>query len=463
MPITQRYEPAFPLSDLIEHPDNPRHGDEAAIDESMAAHGFYGAVLAQASTNQIIAGNHRARVARRRGESSVPVLFLDVDDDQARRLLLVDNRTNDTATYDNTELVRLLGEIDRTEIGLAGTGYEDDDLALLLAQLETPAADEEPSTEWDAPAHTRSGDLWLLGEHRLVCGDCRDPEVVASALDGGTINIAFTSPPYADRRKYDESSGFVPISPDDYVEWFEPVAANVAAHLAPDGSWFVNIKPGVTPDGLDTETYVLDLVLTHRRRWGWHWATEFCWERIGTPGRYTRRFKNGFEPIYQFTRNDWKTRPQAVSTPSDDVPQPYHLGHVGRMNVRGRRGGSPLDERRQGQGRNAPQINEFIGSGWALPSNRLPTFMTSHESTGHAAAFPVGLPAWFCRAYSDPGDLVYDPFGGSGSTLLAAHETLRRGVTVELSPAYCDTICLRFERTTGIAPVRDGTPVSFLT
>src|SRR3954469_8056045 len=109
--LDQRYDPAFPIDQLVEHPDNPRRGDEAAIEASMAAHGFFGAVLVQASTGRIIAGNHRTRVARRTGAETIPVLFVDVDDDQARRLLLADNRTNDLATYDDRELAALLEDL----------------------------------------------------------------------------------------------------------------------------------------------------------------------------------------------------------------------------------------------------------------------------------------------------------------------------------------------------------------
>src|ERR1700759_1269227 len=72
--------------------------------------------------------------------------------------------------------------------------------------------------------------------------------------------------------------------------------------------------------GLDTELYVVDLVLAHAREWGWHFATEFCWERVGVPKGVTQRFKNQFEPIYQFVRNRWKMRPEAVRHGSDSVP-----------------------------------------------------------------------------------------------------------------------------------------------
>lgn len=135
--IAQKYKPAFPLDDLVEHPDNPRRGNEAAIEASMAAHGFYGAVLVQASTYRILAGNHRTRVARRLGEKTVPVLLVDVDDDHARRLMLVDNRTGDFAGYDDRELAALLEDLAGNG-GLEGTGFGDEDLAGLLARLAPP-------------------------------------------------------------------------------------------------------------------------------------------------------------------------------------------------------------------------------------------------------------------------------------------------------------------------------------
>ena len=159
--MKQDYRPEFPIDELVEHPDNPRRGNEAAIDASMEAHGFYGAVVVQASTRRILAGNHRTRVARRRGETTVPVLLLDVDDDQARRVLLVDNRTNDLAVYDDDELSRLLEELAATPLALAGTGFED--LAALLADIPdfTPVEDAkrlDQPTEISCPA---CGHRWV--------------------------------------------------------------------------------------------------------------------------------------------------------------------------------------------------------------------------------------------------------------------------------------------------------------
>lgn len=465
--VAQRYDPAFPIDELVEHPDNPRRGDEAAIEASMEHHGFYGSVLVQASTNRLIAGNHRTRVARRRGETTVPALLLDVDDDQARRILLVDNRTNDTAGYDDAELARLLADLAAHDGALVGTGFTDADLAKLLADLETPAPAEVDAPAEPAPALTAPGDIWQLGAHRIICGSCHDPDVVARLLGGARVNVAFTSPPYAEQREYDEASGFVPIKPAQFVDWFEPVQANVAGHLADDGSWFVNIKPPAA--GLDTDLYVFDLVIAHVRRWGWHFATEFCWERNGVPKSVTRRFKNQFEPVYQFARGAWKMRADSVRHHSDNVPVAGGPG-VGDTSWAGAQGGNGAmfgnakHSKRAGdtQGDSSYALAQAIAPGMAYPGNRLPTFAGTHDAVGHAAAFPVGLPAWFARAYSDPGDTLFDPFTGSGSSLLAAQQTGRIGFGCELSPAYVDMTCLRFERATGLVPVRNGESVSFV-
>lgn len=106
-------------------------------------------------------------------------------------------------------------------------------------------------------------------QHKLLCGDSRKPEDVARLFDGAKANIAITSPPYASQRKYDESSGFRPIHPDAYVEWFKAVADAVASVLAPDGSYFLNVKEHV--DDGERSLYVMDLVLAHKRLWNWRY------------------------------------------------------------------------------------------------------------------------------------------------------------------------------------------------
>ncbi len=190
--------------------------------------------------------------------------------------------------------------------------------------------------------------------------------------------------------------------------------------------------------------YVFDLVTAHVRQWGWKFAEEFCWERNGIPQKVTRRFKNNFEPVYQFTVGEWKFRPESVQHPSEGVPVPQGVG-AGDTNA----------AKRQGTGRCAVDGNA-LEAGPAYPSNRLPSFAGSHDALGHPAAFPVGLPSFFIKAFSDEGDLVFDPFLGSGTTMLAAHQLGRVCYGIEISPAYC-AVTLQRMKDAGLEPKRAGT------
>jgi site-specific DNA-methyltransferase (adenine-specific)/site-specific DNA-methyltransferase (cytosine-N4-specific) len=310
---------------------------------------------------------------------------------------------------------------------------------------------------------TVPGDLWVMGRHRLLCGDCRNYSSIERLIGGGKVNLVFTSPPYAEQRNYDESSGFKPIPPDDYVGWFRDIAINIRTILETDGSYFLNIKPSC--DGLDTYLYVFDLVIAHVRDWQFHFATEFCWERPGVPKSVTQRFKNQFEPIYQFSIDRWKMRPESVRHESDNVPMAGGPG-VGNTGWADKQGGNgPIfgaaKKRKHGvRGKVGEEIQgtkgEYIGAGMAYPGNRLPTFSSTHQATGHTAAFPVGLPNFFIKAFTDPGDAVFDPFMGSGSTLIAADQNGRAGLGTEISPAYCDVIISRWQNFTGKQATLDG-------
>jgi len=443
------------LTELVSHPSNPRQGDVGAIIQSIESNGWYGTLVAQISTGHVLVGNHRLQAAIHCGIDRVPVHWVDVDDDTAHRILLADNRTTDLATYDDHALADLLAEMGKNG-NLEGTGYDGDDLDDLLAELDQsfqqPDDTDLPEPLAEVPRIAKPGDIWLLGNHRVMCGDSRNPDDVARLLNGQQINLAVTSPPYADRRKYDEDSPFQPIPPDQYVDWYQPIADNILHHLTDDGSYFMNIKAG--SNGLSMETYVMDLVNAHYTRWGWNIATEYCWERNGVPMKPARRFKNGFEPVYQFTRpgEEWRFNPDAVTYESERVPQALGPG-AGDTNWAKLQGSSNAE--RQGQ----PGFDFKIRSepGLAYPSNRLPTFASSHEATGHGAAFPVGLPEFFIKAYTDDNDIVYDPFCGSGSTILAADANNRRGHGIEISPIYVDIICNRYQRHTDTKPILERT------
>lgn len=494
--MAQRKLVYMPVDDVLEADRNPKGHAEQVIASSIDRFGFVEIPVLDDRTGKLVGGHGRLYDVQRRREAgekppegvvvkagvwTMPVVrgYSSRSDEEAHALGIALNRAGEKGGWKTDELFDMLTEFEQASTDdvdlMLGLGFDSSDLDQMRAEIEARTMERDTtggghvdkrrvSVPEPGSEVTERGDVWILGEHRVMCGDCRDAADVARLFVDDRIAVAFTSPPYADRRDYDETSGFKPIPPDEYVDWYAPVAANIAAHLADDGSSFVNIKAQVTPDGLDTELYVLDLVIAHAREWGWHFVTEFCWERAGVPRNVTRRFKNQFEPIFHFARGDrWKMRPDHVRMPSDSVPK------AGRPDdVEG------ADEWQadwtQTQGGEGESIFEakaragWSGPGLAYPGNRLPTFAGSHEATGHAAAFPVGLPAWFVRAYTDPGDVVYDPFVGSGSTLLAAAQESRRGRGMELSRGYVDVVCARWQLATGDVPVRESTgePVDVL-
>lgn len=136
--IEQEFDPAIPVSTLSEHPENPRRGDSKAVNESIATNGFYGAILVQRSTGRVLAGHTRLKAAKQSGATSVPGIWLDVNDTQAKRILLADNRTSDLAYYDDDALFAVLGSILEDDSSLKGTGYDDATYRLLLRNDTEP-------------------------------------------------------------------------------------------------------------------------------------------------------------------------------------------------------------------------------------------------------------------------------------------------------------------------------------
>jgi len=444
----------WPLKRLVPNPRNPRTHSDAQIAQiagSILAFGFNSPILIDSRSN-IIAGHGRYLAALKLGLDTVPVIALDhLSEIEKRAYILADNKLSELGGYDDEVLRRELAELRDAEIDLGGLGFSDDELRVLLADAEVPDADagaqEEEIPEAPAEPVTRPADIWCIGKHRLICGDCRDRDVVMRLFEGTQANLAFTSPPYATQREYDATSGFTPVPPEEYVGWFRGVAANIAAVLAPDGSYFLNIKPHA--DDGERNLYVMDLVLAHKRQWGWRFVDEFCWRKTdnGVPGGWGNRFKNAFEPVYHFCRQPQiKFRPTAVGHVSEDCFD------YSPSNPKSRSGSGLLgcgEVREEGR---------FAGI--ARPSNVIEVKSESSQGS-HSAPFPRGLAEFYVKAFSDAGDLVYDCFVGSATTIAAAHVLDRLGFGCEISPAYCDVSLRRLMALTGEAAVLQETRQTF--
>lgn len=426
----------WPIDRLIPYARNSRtHSDAqvAQIAASIKEWGWTTPVLVD-SDGQIIAGHGRVLAARKLKIKEIPVVIAEGwTEAQKRAYVIADNKLALNAGWDDALLAQEFADLTEMGFDLDLTGFSADEIGALTPvevtegltdEDEVPGAPEDPVT--------KPGDVWVMGKHKIICGDCKSLSDLDKLLSNARINLVVTSPPYASQREYDTSSSFKPIHPDEYVDWYKDVASNIMVNLADDGSYFCNIKPNA--EGIKRELYVFDLVLAHVRDWGWNFADEFCWERAGIPQQVSRRFKNQFEPVYHFTKGEWKFRPDAVKHESKAVPK-----------AKGKGAGDTNAAKRQGL-MSAVEGNE-IAAGMAYPGNRLPTFQS--KALGHPAAYPVGLAEFFVKAYTDPGDIVFDPFMGSGSTLIAAEKNGRIACGTELSPSYVDLIIKRWQDFTG--------------
>ena len=436
------------VAKLIPYAANSRtHSDAqvAQIAASIKEFGWTNPILVSGD-NSIIAGHGRLLAARKLDMEEVPVIVLDhLSKAQQRALVIADNQLAMNAGWDMNMLKAEIEDLNLENFNLELLGFDDDFLDGLLETVPSVRlADEDSVPEMPKTAKTIVGDIWILGDHRLMCGDCKSFNDVAKVLAGKMINLVVTSPPYASQREYDKESSFKPIRVDEYVDWYEDIATNIYANLENDGSYFCNIKPNA--EGIKRELYVFDLVLAHARKWQWNYADEFCWERAGIPQQVARRFKNQFEPIYHFTKGEWKFNPNAVKHESKAVPKAKGKG-AGNTNAA------------QRQGHVSAVDGNDVAAGMAYPGNRLPTFQS--EALGHPAAYPVGLPEFFIKAYTDPDDVVFDPFMGSGSTLMAAEKNGRNAYGLELSPLYVDLIINRWQGFTGKEAIHAETGETF--
>ncbi len=463
------------LERLVPYARNARtHSPDqvAQIAASIVEFGFINPILVDSKAG-IIAGHGRLLAARKLGLGEAPVVVLDhLSETQRRAYIIADNKLALNAGWDEKMLAEELREMAAEGVKLPLIGFSDEELdaleGLLAPDEQTDPAEEQIPAPPVQPV-TVAGDVWLIGRHRLICGDCRDPAVVEKLLAGQRVNVCITSPPYATQREYDSNSGFTPIPPEEYVQWYGPVADNVAAVLAGDGSYFLNIKEHA--DEGERNLYVKDLVIAHKRQWGWRFVDEFCWRKTdnGVPGGWNNRFKNAWEPVFHFSRQPQiRFHPKRVGHESEDCfdyspNNPKSKSGSGLLGA-GVRGAAADGAKNQGawqRSRNSLSDSNGRFEGVARPSNVIEVKSESAQGS-HSAPFPRSLVEFFVKAFSDTADVVFDPFMGSGTTMAAAELLARNGYGCEISPAYCDVIVRRMMALTGEPATLAGSGETFV-
>ncbi len=256
--------------------------------------------------------------------------------------------------------------------------------------------------------------------NQILLGDC---EEVLKSLPDDSIDLIFTSPPYADQRQ----KTYGGISPDKYVAWFLPKSEQFRRVLKPTGTFILNIKERVVNG--ERHTYVLELIVKMREQ-GWLWTEEYMWHKKNSyPGKWPNRFRDNWERLIQFNKQKtFNMYQDAVMVPVGDWAK-SRLSNLSKTDrIR--------DESRVGSGF-GKNVSNWIGRDLVYPNNVL-HMATECANRNHSATFPVDLPAWFIKLFTQAGDVVLDPFVGSGTTSLAAAQLGRFYVGIDISKDYVD-------------------------
>jgi DNA modification methylase len=397
-----------PISTLFCSPTNPRNNDAAVphVAASLRRFGWQQPIVARRS-GEVIAGNTRLKAATELGMKEVPVWWFDGDDLAAVAFSIADNRTHEFAEWNDEELAKLLEQL-RKEDSLEGVGFNDDDIDALVQQLRDEEqvdkdlvddGAEEPPTK----AAAKTGDLWRLGEHRLLCGDSTSLKDVLRVMDGEKATLVATDPPYLvdytgerpnDSGK-DWTDSYREIDIKDADGFFKAVFTNVLevlGHKAAIYCWHAHKRCG------DIQRIWRDLgILDHQ---------QIIWVKP-TPvfGRVYYHFRH--EPCMM----GWK-----------QGDKPEHDG-----------------------------VHEHT-SVWTVDWDGKARVVGNE----HPTEKPVELFVRPMKKHTHVGDLVFEPFSGSGSQLIAAERTGRRCRAIEISPPFVDVAIRRWQKATGQDATLDG-------
>ena len=411
---------ATPIASLKMLPGNPRRGDVEAVARSYLQFGQRKPIVARHTRkgDVVIAGNHQLAAARQLGWSEMAVVWVDDDDLTAKAFALADNHTAELGDYDLDLLAAMISEVSADADLFAATAYTTGDLADLLSRNERAGLTDPDDVPESAPPLTKPGDLWLLGRHRVLCGDSTVAEDVARLMDGAKAVLMATDPPYGvnvdhtwrDRaglndqgrlgRPWDGSSGRLAgaakgrVTNDDRVDWTDAYRlADVEVALVWHGAIFAGeVGDNLTAAGFD----VLEQIIWNKPvhvlgRSYYHWKHESAW----------------------FARRHGRAVPWLV----------------GRDQV------TVWDE--------------------ASPKQ---IFSKSHDDkTEHPTQKPVALFTRPITNHVKVGAGVYDPFAGSGTAAIACEQLGRVAYLMEIDPRYVDVICRRYQEHTGEVPVAEAT------
>lgn len=265
--------------------------------------------------------------------------------------------------------------------------------------------------------------------NKIIHGDCQE---ILKDFPDNYFDLIFTSPPYADQRQ----KAYGGVRPDEYVSWFLPKSEQFLRVLKPTGTFILNIKERVVNG--ERHTYVLELILKMREQ-GWLWTEEFIWHKKNSyPGKWPNRFRDNWERLLQFNKHrHFKMFQEAVMVPIGEWAK-ERLAHLSETD-------QIRDESKVGSGF-GKRVANWLGRDRVYPTNVL-YMATECSNRNHSAAFPVDLPAWFIKLFTQPGDIVLDPFIGSGTTAVAAIQLGRNYIGIDVNEEFVELARRRVSET----------------
>lgn len=382
----------LPISEILPYAKNPRKNEKSVkfVKESIRQFGFKVPIIID-SKREIVCGHTRLLAAKSLGLSEVPCIAADdLTDEQIKAFRLADNKVGEFSDWDLDLLNNELSEI--AEIDMGDFGFD------LFENEETEVVEDEVPEE--AEPVCKKGEVWRLGEHRLMCGDSTNAEDFAKLMDGERADIAFTSPPY-NAGSSEKLSGNTHTttskyqnSDDNLSNYDELLFKSTQNNIDFAKYAFINIQMLA-----GNKIVFCDFVENFKN--------QLCdiaiWNKNSTSPAQARRVMNSqFEFIFIFNKDN----------PSRAVGTRDFRGTVSNVN------------------------------------NMSPQRKNEYSSI-HAATFSVEFAEYYVDNFSNKGDIVLDSFGGTGTTMIACEQLGRKCRMMELDPHYCDVIIARWEKLTG--------------
>jgi len=403
---------------LIPYARNSRtHSEEqvAQIAASIREFGFTNPVLVDGDGG-IIAGHGRVLAARKMGMAEVPVIELaHLTDAQRRAYIIADNKLALNAGWDNDLLLVEFAELDASGFDLALTGFSEEEIAALTPQeLPQGLTDEDAVPDLPVEPVTKPGDVWLLGNHRVMCGDSTSIDAVEALMAGKKADFCFTSPPYnADRGMGHKSGrlggngfyadGYTDNKPSaEYVQFNSDIISALSAVAAPNFTCCYNINYNK-----NSPSEYIDVI--HAAKQSIPLVETIVWEKHMAVSLQGDNLTRIFEFVFVLCKGKFKINKNRT----DCLKNLWKISNIG----------------------------------------------ANHES--HKACFPVALVEEGIKNFCPHGGKIVEPFGGSGSSVIASEKLGCAAYAMEIDPKYCDVIVKRWQEFTGKQAILESTGQTF--